>query len=175
MPDRLATELPDLAPDCSACAALCCVALALDRGPDFGIDKPAGTPCPHLDGRHGCTIHADLAARGYSGCTRYGCTGAGQRVIQELFTGQSWRDDPALLPRQIEAFRHMRKLHDLLELLVTARSLPLDAAEQASADALIAPLAAPLTESSAATLATGPLPAQIRAFLRSLAHHRPAR
>jgi len=175
LPDRSDSDLPDLAPDCSACAALCCVALALDRGPDFGIDKPAGAPCPHLDTRHSCTIHADLAARGYSGCLRYSCTGAGQRVIQDLFAGESWRDDPALLPRQIEAFRHMRKLHDLLELLIAARALPLGAAERANADALIAPLAAPLSESSAATLAAGPLPGQVRAFLRSLAHHHTAR
>ena len=39
----------ELTADCSKCAALCCVAMAFDKGDMFGCDKVAGEVCKHLD------------------------------------------------------------------------------------------------------------------------------
>lgn len=111
--------------DCDKCAALCCVALAFDKSPLFAIDKPAGTPCQHLIKNGRCGIHADLKAKGFGGCVAYDCLGAGQRVTQGLFDGQSWQDDPTLLDPMMRAFASMRKVQDLLQLLVEAQKLTL--------------------------------------------------
>lgn len=121
--------MPSLKEDCVQCAALCCLALAFDKGADFGIDKSAGKPCPNLSG-HKCGIHDRLHMEGFSGCTRYSCGGAGQRVTQELFAGQSWRDDPKLTQPMMEAFRGMRAVQDALAVLVAAADLPLDPDDQ---------------------------------------------
>ncbi|UYV39380.1 hypothetical protein N4R57_10475 [Rhodobacteraceae bacterium D3-12] len=159
---------PDLTPDCDACAALCCVALAFDKGDAFAIDKPAGAPCPHLS-HHSCTIHAALPDKGFPGCVAYGCSGAGQRTIA-LFDGQSWQDTPALLAPQMDTFRHLRRLHDLIELLTLAAGLPLTQEAKIKRLSLIAALCPQdMTPTVAATLATGPLPGDVRAFLKSLA------
>ena len=101
----------DLTSRCEDCAALCCVMLPFDAGEDFGFDKAAAQACRHLAG-HACAIHSGLAAAGFSGCVRYDCLGAGQRVVQEVFAGRSWRDDPALLHPMEAAFRAMRRLHE---------------------------------------------------------------
>ena len=163
------SHIPALTPDCSQCAALCCVGLAFDQGAYFAIDKPAGTPCPHL-GRHECTIHADLLDRGFPGCIVYGCTGAGQRVVQEIFNGQSWRDRPELLPDMLRCFADVRQIHTLLELLTAAEKLPLPDDLRAERAALEAELTPPdLDAPTAARLAEGPLSAQVHVFLRSLA------
>lgn len=129
--------IPSLKEDCSQCAALCCLALSIDKGEHFAINKPAGVPCPNLDG-HSCGIHRQLAALGFTGCTIYSCGGAGQRVTQELFAGQSWRDDPALTVPMMEAFRGMRAIQDRLAILVAARdNLDLDAGDSARVDQMI--------------------------------------
>lgn len=123
--------IPSLKEDCAQCAALCCLALSIDKGEHFAINKPAGVPCPNLDG-HGCSIHRQLRTRGFSGCTIYSCGGAGQRVTQELFAGQSWRDDRALTVPMMEAFRGMRAIQDRLAILCAAQdNLALDAADGA--------------------------------------------
>ncbi|WP_339950779.1 hypothetical protein [uncultured Albimonas sp.] len=157
------------APDCDRCAALCCVALAFDRSDLFAFDKPAGEPCRHLRG-HACRIHDRLADEGFGGCVRYDCLGAGQAVVQEVFAGASWRDDPALLPPMMEAFRAMRRVRDLAQLLEAARRLPLREADAARRDALSAALAPPegWTSASLAAFERGPLPAEVAAFLRAL-------
>ena len=116
--------LPDLKSDCSQCAALCCVSLVLDKGKMFAIDKAAGKPCPNLGG-HLCTIHDDLETKGFKGCTLYDCAGAGQRVTQERFNGESWRDAPELLPAMMRDFANLRPLHERLTLLVAAAAYPL--------------------------------------------------
>jgi len=164
------TALPDLTADCASCAALCCIAFAFDAGEDFAIDKPAGLPCPHLRG-HACALHDDLPGAGFPGCAAYDCAGAGQRAVA-LHGGDSWRDRPEITAPLIETFRHLRRIHDTLSLLVTARRLPLEAPEQAELDALLAGLApAQMDAARAEAIATGPLPARARAFLRGLAHH----
>ncbi|MGG7567218.1 hypothetical protein ACQ5SO_13780 [Rhodovulum sp. DZ06] len=158
-----------LVPDCSACAALCCVALAFDKGERFGFDKPAGTPCPNLS-RHLCSIHERLEHEGFSGCAAYGCGGAGQRVVQELFAGTSWRDDPALLAPMIDAFAGMRAVQARVELLVAAARLPLLEAEEAArrhALAALAPGALPGVDG----FGVSDLAREIDGFIRSLRHH----
>lgn len=160
-------DLPELTPDCSACAALCCVGLAFDKGEDFAIDKPAGTPCPKLR-RHLCSIHEDLDTEGFSGCVRFQCDGAGQRTVA-LFDGASWQDDQALLGPMLDTFRHLRRIHELIGLLDTAGKLPLDPHENQRRLGLLSALTSPeMTRAGAEALATGPLPGEIRSFLRSL-------
>lgn len=161
----------DLKDDCARCAGLCCVGLALDRGPDFAIDKPAGIPCPNLDAGCACTIHARLSEAGFPGCVRYTCRGAGQRVVQEIFGGRSWREDPALLGPMLEAFGEMRGLHDRIAMLRTAARLPLGEAEERCRRELLERLesAVPGDRTALAALAGGPLPGEVDSFLRSLA------
>lgn len=111
--------------DCSKCAALCCVALAFDQSDLFAIDKANGQPCPYLAKGGNCSIHQNLAARGFGGCVRYSCNGAGQRVVQELFEGRSWQDDRALLTPMLRCFSVLGQVHDLLILLGAAEKLDL--------------------------------------------------
>lgn len=139
---RLA-DPPALTPDCGSCTALCCVALPFDKGAGFAADKPAGTPCANLTTPLTCRIHADLPARGYPACAAFDCYGAGQRVVQQLFDGQTWRENPALLAPMSEAFLLMRRLHEALMLLDRAAVLPLDAKQEAQRQTLIDSLALP--------------------------------
>jgi len=67
--------------DCGRCAALCCIHTTFSRSADFAIDKPAGTPCPHLGSDHRCSIHGQLRSRGFPGCVAFDCYGAGQRIV----------------------------------------------------------------------------------------------
>jgi hypothetical protein len=62
-------------------------------------------------------MHAELEVSGCSGCVRYDCAGAGQRVCEEVFGGRSWRDDASLLAPMMEAFRVMREVQELRVLL----------------------------------------------------------
>lgn len=161
---------PDFTPDCSACAALCCMALAFDKGEDFGLDKPAGLPCPNLDANLACAIFDELTPAGFGGCARYDCKGAGQRVTQEVFGGRNWRDEPELTEPMIAAFAAMRKVHDGLELLLTAARLDLEDDDQDALDALM-DLYAPedgWDEVALATFLTGGAPARLAAFLPTL-------
>lgn len=118
------TDLPDLTSDCSNCAALCCVGLRLDAGDLFSFEKPAGTPCPNLSG-HLCSVHDQLDEIGNRGCILYDCAGAGQRVVQMRFNGESWRDDPALLPAMLHDFARLKPLHERMKQLVEAEALAL--------------------------------------------------
>lgn len=159
----------DLTPRCEDCVALCCVMLPFDAGPDFGFDKPGGLPCRHLAG-HACAIHANLADQGFSGCVRYDCLGAGQRVTQEVFSGKSWRNQPELALPMEAAFRAMRRLHEDHALLLSAAKLPLTAEEEARRQTLLAEVdvEARQTEASLAAYEVGPLPRQLRGFVADL-------
>ena len=130
-------DLPSLTADCEKCAALCCVAFFFDKGEMFAEDKVAGIPCRHLGPGHLCKIHSDLDARGYRGCARYDCAGAGQRVTQDLFAGRSWRDDPDLLGPMMEAFGGMRLVHDHLQVLDQLRGMSLPAGEAGTCSRLL--------------------------------------
>jgi len=129
--------MPDFTPDCGACAALCCMALAFDEGPDFAFDKPAGLPCPNLDAEFGCHEYGNLEAAGFKGCARYDCLGAGQRVTQEVFAGANWRDEPDLAKPMIAAFSAMRQIHEGLQLLEAAARLDLPDPLEADREALM--------------------------------------
>lgn len=161
---------PLLQPDCTQCAGLCCVALAFDRCDEFALDKPAGVPCPNLTAEYRCRIHADLAERGFAGCVRHDCLGAGQRVTQEMFGGRSWRDNPALAEAMFEAFRILRHVHALLDLLRTAGRLSLTPAQAQQR----AQLRAALLPEQGWTLSTltdferGTLQTEVQSFLASL-------
>lgn len=159
----------DLSPRCEDCVALCCVMLPFDAGPEFAFDKPGGLPCRHLRG-HDCGIHAALEDQGFSGCVRYDCLGAGQRVTQEVFQGKSWRSQPELALPMEAAFRAMRRLHEDHALLVSAAKLPLTEAEEAQRLALLAEvdIEAPQTEASLAAYEAGPLPRKLRGFVADL-------
>ncbi|WP_425074180.1 hypothetical protein [Sagittula sp. S175] len=128
--DHLVTE-------CSKCAALCCLTLAFDKGRDFAFDKNPGEPCRNLSG-HGCTIHERLTQEGMAGCVAYDCLGAGNRVVQEVFGGRSWRDDPRLTRPMTEAFAAMRELHKRIDLLRAAGACDLPAGDDQTRRELLA-------------------------------------
>jgi hypothetical protein len=135
------TDLPlldraHLRADCANCAGLCCVAPAFAASADFAIDKPAGTPCPHLQDDFRCGIHARLRERGFPGCTVFDCFGAGQRITQGTFGGRSWREAPELAAAQFAVLPVVRQLHEALWYLLEAATLPVAAALRAEATAL---------------------------------------
>lgn len=134
------TRLPELTHDCSRCAALCCVAYPFDKGCEFALDKESDSPCPNLSGTNGCSVHDALNTLGFSGCVAYSCAGAGQRVTQELFNGESWRDDPDLLPHMTYALRVLRPIHEALLILNEALLIPMPAALRVECEAMIAAL-----------------------------------
>lgn len=110
--------------DCSRCVGLCCVAPGFRASADFAIDKPAGTPCPHLGRDSRCGIHPQLREVGFTGCTVYDCFGAGQKVTQETFAGRDWRDDEDIAEAMFAAFHVVRPLQELLWYLAQALALP---------------------------------------------------
>ncbi|WP_323036607.1 hypothetical protein [Pararhodobacter sp.] len=146
------------------------MALAFDAGEDFAADKPACAACPKLDGAFSCTIHETLDAAGYSGCRKFSCLGAGQRVTHDVFAGQNWRDQPALMVPMAEALAALRRIHQDLELLVTARTLPLPAAAAAQCEALIEEHAPDTgwTRDSLAAIDASDLKSRTAGFIRSL-------
>ena len=154
----------DLRPDCTRCAALCCVALPFDRSSRFAIDKAANEPCPNLDRCGRCRIHSSLADRGFGGCVAFDCFGAGQRVTQEIFEGRSWQDDPALLEPMARVFLTATRAHECLMLLREAGSLPLSIADEARR----AGLEAAVAEAGVSAEAIGALRRETFAFLASL-------
>ena len=79
------------------------MALAFSTSADFAFDKDAGEPCRNLDDEFRCTIHPHLRDRGFKGCTVFDCFGAGQKVTQQTFAGQTWRQapDPGLGVRRL--------------------------------------------------------------------------
>lgn len=115
--------------DCSKCAALCCVALTFDKGKDFAFSKNPGEPCRNLSG-HACSIHETLTKEGFSGCVAYDCLGAGNRVVQEVFGGQTWQKDPRLIRVMMEAFSGMCEVHKRIDLLRAAGAFTLPARDE---------------------------------------------
>lgn len=158
-----------LRPDCTNCAALCCIALAFDRSAHFAFDKPAGEPCRNLTSDNGCTIHAHLADRGFGGCAAYDCHGAGQAATA-LFGGRTWRSDPDVLAPMMDAFRRLRQIHDLRLLLAAARALSLeegDLGRLADFERALTP-AAGWTAAKLTALDIDALSGAVHAFLRTL-------
>ncbi|HET7902109.1 MAG TPA: pentapeptide repeat-containing protein [Candidatus Nanopelagicales bacterium] len=108
--------------DCSRCAALCCVVPGFARSSDFAIDKPAGRPCPHLQGDFRCGIHTELRQRGFPGCTVYDCLGAGQHVTQVVLGGHDWRTSPDTADAMADVFPVVRDLFEVLRYVAEASS-----------------------------------------------------
>ncbi|MDK3017329.1 6,7-dimethyl-8-ribityllumazine synthase [Pseudodonghicola flavimaris] len=125
--------------DCSKCAALCCVVLAFDKGKDFAFSKNPGEPCRNLSG-HSCSIHDTLTQDGFPGCVAYDCLGAGNRVVQEVFAGRSWRNEPRLMRVMMEAFSGMREVHKRIDLLRAAETLPLEPRDEQARQGFLARL-----------------------------------
>jgi hypothetical protein len=124
---------PSLVADCDRCFALCCVLLPFAASSGFGMDKPGGTPCPHLAGDDRCDIHATLREDGWSGCATFDCFGAGQQVSQVTYAGVSWREGHNL-GEMAAVLSVMRILHEMLTHLteVGRRSPEPDAAALAA-------------------------------------------
>lgn len=160
----------DLTADCSRCTALCCMTMAFDKGPDFAVDKPAGVGCVNLRDDFSCNIHDSRTEAGFSGCLKFDCLGAGQRITQEVFAGVDWRDTPSAIPAIIDAFRILREVHRLHQLLGFAAALPLSQPQRDWLDELQGRLTPPQGW-SADTLASLPLTvigADVASFLGSL-------
>jgi len=100
---------------------------AFSRSSDFAIDKPAGRPCPNLQRDCRCGIHSELDQRGFHGCTVFDCLGAGQKVVQTVFAGRDWHEDPAVAQQMFAVFPVVRQLHELLWHLAEALALDLPA------------------------------------------------
>jgi hypothetical protein len=111
---------PSLVADCGSCFALCCVLLPFQAASGFGIDKPGGTPCPHLADDDRCGIHATLREDGWPGCSIFECYGAGQQVSQVTYGGVSWRGRDNL-GEMAAVLSVMRLLHEMLSHLGEAR------------------------------------------------------
>lgn len=109
--------------DCSNCFGLCCVALPYAKSADFPNNKDAGTPCKNLQGDFRCSIHTDLRSKGYKGCSVYECFGAGQKVSQQIYKGNDWRDNQTLATEMFEVFPIVQQLHEMLCYLNEAMSL----------------------------------------------------
>ncbi|TNY33719.1 hypothetical protein [Pelagovum pacificum] len=158
--------------DCMRCAALCCVALHFEKSAAFAIDKPAGVPCPNLADNNLCSIHDKLIPSGFRGCVRYDCGGAGQYVVEKMFDGRSWQDDPSLLMPMMEAFADIVRIHELAGMLREAEKLPLpprvEAERQRHAKALL-PEGEVWEKEAAWEFLWSPEHGEIREFLRSLA------
>lgn len=116
---------PELVADCASCFALCCVLLPFQARSGFGMDKPGGTPCPHLADDDRCGIHATLREDGWPGCVIFECFGAGQQVSQVTYGGVSWREqgtgDRHHLAEMAAVLSVMRLLHEMLTHLVEAQ------------------------------------------------------
>ncbi|TCS66981.1 hypothetical protein EDD52_10170 [Primorskyibacter sedentarius] len=163
----------DFRADCTRCAGLCCVAFPFDKSEDFALDKPVDVPCPNLRQDYKCRIHDSLAEKGFSGCVRYDCLGAGQIVTQELYRGIGWRENPAQFAPMMDAFRKAREVQSLRAMLTAAARFPLSEAENAARLELLT-ACTPSEEWSISWIEgilSGPLPTDVRSFVASLKHH----
>jgi hypothetical protein len=153
--------------DCAQCAALCCVALAFDRSEMFAVDKAAGEACSNLSPRDRCLIHADRAKQGFGGCVQYDCLGAGQRVTQ-MFAGESWRDGEETAREVFDAFRSMRRVHELVALFRSARLLALSWERERAVSKLLEQLEGDWTPASLCAFGRSDVEREVRAVLASL-------
>jgi len=167
------SETDPLKTDCSKCAALCCMALAFDQGTEFAFNKSPGEPCRNLSGNR-CSIHSDLAQKGFSGCIACDCLGAGNRVVQEVFGGRSWQQDARLVGPMIEAFASMREVHKRIDLLRGAETFALGQDDQKIRTQLLAQLEHQQWDEDALTEFHTGLALDVDIFMFSLKDYLPA-
>ena len=101
----------ELVSNCENCIGLCCVAPPFAKSNEFAYAKAEGEPCQHLTGGYHCSIHDDLASSGFTGCVKFECYGAGQKITQHHFKNQSWRDDHLTAKRMFHIFLTVKALH----------------------------------------------------------------
>ncbi|GIN90075.1 hypothetical protein J22TS1_11260 [Siminovitchia terrae] len=106
--------------DCSKCFGLCCTALNIAASSDFAINKPAGTPCPNLQRDFRCKIHKNLRDKGFKGCTVFDCLGAGQKVSQDTFSGQSWQEHSEIAKKMFSVFPIMEQIYEMIAFIAEA-------------------------------------------------------
>jgi hypothetical protein len=106
--------------DCSRCCGLCCVVPGQMAVQGFRVDKPAETPCEHLNGSHRCSIHATRRLHGYAGCEGFDCYGVGQWITQNLFQGAQWSDSPDTAHQMFAAYRYWAPRFEAAALLEAA-------------------------------------------------------
>ncbi|MFJ8265681.1 pentapeptide repeat-containing protein [Peribacillus asahii] len=109
-----------LTADCMNCFGLCCTALNIAASSDFAINKTAGTPCPNLQRDFRCKIHENLREKGFKGCTVFDCLGAGQKVSQVTFNGQSWQEHPEIAEKMFRVFPVMEQLYEMIAFIAEA-------------------------------------------------------
>lgn len=130
---RTGWDTPDLRADCGNCFALCCAGPAFAASADFAVDKPAGTPCAHLDPDLRCSIHDRLRPSGMRGCDVYDCFGAGQKLSAITFAGRDWRTHPELAVKMFQTLPVMRALQELVRYLREALALAEEVPDRALA------------------------------------------
>jgi hypothetical protein len=99
------------------------VAPAFVKSSDFAITKPPGKPCPKLTADFRCSIHDRLRPEGFPGCVAYDCFGAGQKVTQITYRGDTWRSSPNIAGEMFEVFGVMQLLHSMLTYMTEALEL----------------------------------------------------
>jgi hypothetical protein len=162
----------DYRADCARCEGLCCVSLPFDRSEAFSFEKAADVPCRYLLRTNRCRVHAELRERGLSGCANYDCYGAGQHITGKFLRRRSWRDDAAFAKLVFEAFRSLKRLHELGALLERAERLELPEPDEERRRRLLSEIAAcaSLSLEALAAVAIENVEREAFAFLRSLRH-----
>lgn len=100
--------------NCEKCFGFCCVALYFSKSDGFPEDKKAGNPCINLKNDFKCAVHGELRKKGLRGCTIYDCFGAGQKVAEVTYKGESWLSKSKLSEEMFNVFLIMRQLHEML-------------------------------------------------------------
>ncbi|MBT7265974.1 MAG: hypothetical protein HN884_03815 [Rhodospirillaceae bacterium] len=111
-------KLSDLQSDCENCLGLCCVAPPFAKSAEFAYAKSEGEPCRYLGEDYRCSIHGDLAEQGFTGCVKFECFGAGQKVTHHQFKGLSWREDHLTAKRLFHIFFIVKTLHQKISKII---------------------------------------------------------
>lgn len=106
--------------DCTKCFGFCCVALYFSASEGFPADKEASKPCLNLQSDFSCAIHKNLRKKGLKGCTAYDCFGAGQKVAQSIYKGESWKQHPERAKEMFQVFLIVRQIHEMIWYLTQA-------------------------------------------------------
>lgn len=107
--------------DCDNCLALCCVAPPFAQSDEFAFSKGEGEPCSNMNSEYSCSIHEVLIEKGFSGCVKFECFGAGQKVTNHHFKGRSWRDSHLTAKEIFHVFFIVKSLHQFLVTLMQAQ------------------------------------------------------
>lgn len=113
----------DLEPDCDNCQGLCCVAPGFKASETFAYTKPEGETCRHLQDDDRCMIHDRLEAQGFPGCVAYQCFGAGQKLVQSVYPGRTWRESPAFAEEMFNSYFQLKAIHELISYLMEAETI----------------------------------------------------